>query len=84
MPDRLQARVAELEQQLAARPIEAPAQHQHLHIHGVPAEDIAAVVSRQRAIEDRRYHATPGRRSIARQPASRLARQTHTPDCTPQ
>jgi hypothetical protein len=37
----LQARVAELERQLAARQIEAPAQH--LHLHGLSPDAIAAL-----------------------------------------
>jgi hypothetical protein len=47
----LQARVAELEllQLAERRAIEAP--QQHLHIHGVSAEDLAAIISRH-AIED--------------------------------
>jgi hypothetical protein len=48
----LQARVVQLEQQLAERrAIEAP--QQHLHIHGVTAEDVAAIIrSQHHAIEE--------------------------------
>jgi uncharacterized protein (UPF0335 family) len=48
----LQARVGQLEREAAERrAIEAP--QQHLHIHGVSAEDVAAVIrSQHRAIEE--------------------------------
>lgn len=47
----LQTRVSELERQLAdRRVIEAPAQH--LHLHGLSREDVAAIVSRQAQLQD--------------------------------
>jgi hypothetical protein len=43
----LQARVDQLEQQLAERQaIAAPVTHQHLHLHGVSAGDIAVALAR--------------------------------------
>lgn len=48
----LQARVAQLELQLADRPaIEAP--QQHLHLHGVTAADIAAVLAQRDTIDSK-------------------------------
>jgi hypothetical protein len=47
----LQARVVQLERQLAERrAVEAP--QQHLHIHGVSADDLAAIIAQHRAIEE--------------------------------
>ncbi|MFI5064732.1 MAG: hypothetical protein ACHP9Z_12240, partial [Streptosporangiales bacterium] len=45
----------------APRAIAAPAQHIHLHFHGLPAEDIAAIIRRQE---------TPGRPAIEEDPWS--------------
>lgn len=46
----LAVRVAELEQQLAERrAIEAP--QQHLHLHGIDAGQVAAIIRQQQAIE---------------------------------
>jgi len=52
----LAAENAALRAELAARQLEAPQQHLHLHLHGVTAEDLAAIVAQQRAIGD--YQAT--------------------------
>jgi hypothetical protein len=49
----LQARVDQLERQLAERhAIAAPVTHQHLHLHGVDPSDIAAIVRQHNAIEE--------------------------------
>ena len=51
----LQARVSQLERQLAERrAIAAPVTHQHLHIHGVDADQVAAIIRQQNAIEANR------------------------------
>lgn len=42
----LQVRVAQLERQLASQQaIEAPAVHQHLHLHCLDADDMAAIIT---------------------------------------
>ena len=49
----LQARVDQLERQLAERrAIAAPVTHQHLHIHGVELTRLAAIIRQQNAIEE--------------------------------
>jgi hypothetical protein len=49
----LQARVVQLERQLAERQaIAAPVVHQHLHLHGVEPADVAAIVRQHNAIEE--------------------------------
>jgi hypothetical protein len=49
----LQARVDQLEQQLAERQaIGAPVTHQHLHLHGVDPSEVAAIVRQHNAIEE--------------------------------
>jgi hypothetical protein len=43
----LRQAIAELDAQLAARELPGPARHEHLHVHGLAAEQVAAILSAQ-------------------------------------